>query len=93
MKKLFGLIFLVAFLFIPVTAYASSMHVSGGDWNYGVSKGRVYSNYHHSTKKHGASVINYNGDKDYDYHVKPGKVAKASLPSGWGTDSSYYQIG
>ncbi len=92
MKKFIKVSFVMLLVFVPISMGATSAFVSGGNWTYGVTN-VVYSNYSHSSKKHGASVINYRGDKDYQYHVAPGRVARASLKSGWGTDTAYYQIG
>ncbi len=99
MKKIFISAFLLLVTLSPIFSAQEvnegdktprkSVYVSGGTWNYGVSGRRVYSNYYHSTRKHTATVINYQGYRDKDYQHKR-KTARAALPSGWGTDSSYY---
>ncbi|MEU4731520.1 lactococcin 972 family bacteriocin [Streptomyces sp. NPDC023588] len=43
-------------LVAAVATPAMADNVSGGIWNYGVSDGKVYSNYYHPDKCHGSSV-------------------------------------
>lgn len=81
--------FLFSIMVVSVSLFAQNVSVSGGSWSYGVSNGRVYSNYYHGSKRHYSSVINYQGDY-YKGTANAGNTSKASLPSGRGTDSSYY---
>ncbi len=95
MKKLnIGLlatVFMVGSLFFT-SADAKSHNINGGTWSEGVSFGRVYSNHDNNTYKHGSSVINYQGYKFGNYHLKPGKDSIAELPSGPGADYTYYRF-
>lgn len=79
----------IAFILGTSTLSAAQSNVSGGSWSYGVSSGRVYSNYYHKGSRHYSSVINYNGSY-YRGNANAGATSVASLPSGSGTDSSYY---
>lgn len=45
-------------------ALAITENVGGGTWNYGTSKETVWSNYWHTSAKHGSSVRNGYGDEE-----------------------------
>jgi len=64
-----------------VVAFASTAHVGGGTWDYGVGGGWVWSNYYHSTKVHRSSV---QGAQYVDSGWKSPKVTSyAKAPSRW----------
>lgn len=65
----------------------------GGDWDHGVSGGRVWSNYWHPGVNHGASV---QGHEYVDSGCQVANVwaraqAKEKI-SPWGRDGSYYRF-
>ncbi|MGL6299603.1 lactococcin 972 family bacteriocin [Streptococcus iniae] len=71
-------------------AYAESISVAGGTWNYGYGVGQAYSHYKHDYNNHGAKVVNSNnGVKDYK-NAGPGVWAKASIGTVWDPATFYY---
>ncbi|MGL5021408.1 MAG: lactococcin 972 family bacteriocin [Mycoplasmatales bacterium] len=92
MRKLLSNLIVFAMLLVISTSTlsAATAYVEGGTWSYGVTN-VVYSNYHHPSRWHSASVINYRGEKARDVQG-PGAVARTSLKSGWGSDQAFYDV-
>lgn len=58
-KMLLGAALALAAVALPTTAAsATGAVVGGGNWNYGVQSGKVYSNYYHASKYHSATACN-----------------------------------
>ncbi|KQB84203.1 lactococcin 972 family bacteriocin [Corynebacterium oculi] len=72
-------------------ALAVQVNVDGGTWNYGTGGGKVWSNYHHPTKRHGSSV---QGKHYADSGcVNAGQWSYASAPDrSFRADHSYYRF-
>ena len=62
---------------VGVASPAFAVKAGGGDWYYGVSVCCNWSEYHHSSTKHGASVKNSTGLVRSDC-MDAGKTARAS---------------
>lgn len=56
-KSLTALAIAVPLVAAPTAAYAASVVVGGGTWNYGNTLGNNYSDYLHPTAKHSSTVI------------------------------------
>jgi lactococcin 972 family bacteriocin len=70
-------------------AMAAVQYVGGGTWDYGTGGGRVWSDYHHGSRRHQTSVNN--GQNHYSSCVGGGNWARASASSRWWTsDKSYW---
>ncbi len=85
------------FLLTPTmftVAKAATHEIDGGTWDRGFKvidgKRSVYSNYYHKTKKHHSSVKNYQGKWNKSGAKSAATTSKAHLPSGKGTDETYY---
>lgn len=91
MKKLKGIVcFAVIFGSFAVSSVALAAWVGGGTWNYGVGYLGTYgySNYHHSSKRHTATVKN--GGRTARSEGGPKAWAKASITKIPPTGMRYY---
>ncbi|MPY58183.1 lactococcin 972 family bacteriocin [Streptomyces spongiae] len=62
-------------------ALAVTKEVGGGTWSYGTTSETVWSNYFHSSSKHGSSVRNGYGDEERSACVNADKWSYADLPA------------
>ena len=77
-----------------VTAYATTVYVEGGTWDYGtkliaVDQKQVYSNYSHDNSYHKASCTIGTHSNSSGW-VAPGILAASSCIGSWGDDTHAY---
>lgn len=62
-------------------ALAVTKEVGGGTWDYGATDRTVWSNYYHSSKNHGSSVLNGYNETERSACVGRNKWSYADLPA------------
>lgn len=94
-KKLLSLIGATALVMaISVPAFATSVNVGGGTWDYGTrsigwDQKEVYSNYLHNTKIH-MSSCSIGANKNSSDWMDPGDTASSSAVGKWGDKTHAY---
>ncbi len=67
-------------LFGGAVAYAATVNVGGGVWNYGKSGGYAYSNYFHGSRTH-SSAVKVGNATNHSGWVGKGSWSYASIPT------------
>ena len=69
---------------------AKAAEPSEGTWNYGYNVSSAYSNYHHGSKSHSATVVNNNTGRSGKDTQDPGVWAKATVGRNLTEKCSFY---
>ncbi|MFZ6993517.1 lactococcin 972 family bacteriocin [Curtobacterium sp. RRHDQ66] len=82
---------------IPTGLHAPRYSVTpegGGSWTYGTNgpNNTAYSNFYHTTRKHGSSVENGRGNVVRSATVAGGATAKASITKTYAGNHAYYRF-
>ncbi|WP_069712942.1 lactococcin 972 family bacteriocin [Curtobacterium sp. ER1/6] len=83
---------------MPADGQGTSRYVShpegGGTWTHGTdgANNTAYSNFHHSSRKHGSSVQNGRGRVRRSADTRAGSTARASITKTYAGNSAYYRF-
>jgi lactococcin 972 family bacteriocin len=93
MKKiLIGTMLAICFCTGTIVQATTAYPSEGGQWNYGYTVLGAYSDYFHSSKKHGSTVVNSSTGVKNDATANAGYWSQAFLQTTYSGCSFYYSL-